>query len=201
MSTPTRDVTLEAADRADFGKGAARSLRRKGLVPAVMYGSGSEVRHIVIPAHETALALRVAQVVLKIRIDGEVHQVAPRDVQRDPVRTDLLHLDLVMLSNKDVAERHAYNDAVDLAKANAEEAGLDPMQAAHVVEAAQAAGEDLMAAAAGVVETLKEQAKAYEASASAAEAAEAAAEAADGAEAGEAAESGEAEPADAEPAE
>lgn len=180
----TQDVTLQAQDRADFGKGAARSLRRQGLVPAVMYGSGSEVRHIVLPAHETNLALRIAQVVLKVQIGGETHSVAPRDVQRDPVRTDLLHLDLVMLSRKDVAERHAFNDALELAKANAEEAGLDPLQAAHVIEEAQAAGEDLQTAAAGIVATLKAQAKAFEASA---DAAEAAAEAAEG-EAAEAAE-------------
>jgi large subunit ribosomal protein L25 len=167
-----QDVILKAQDRADFGKGAARALRRNGLVPAVMYGSGSTARHIVLPAHETGLALRIAQVVLKVEIDGQTFSVAPRDVQRDPVRTDLLHLDLVLLSRADVAERHAFSDALELAKANAEEAGLDAMQAAHVIEEAQAAGEDLQAAAEGVVETLKEQAKAYEASAVAAETAE-----------------------------
>lgn len=178
MSKP-QDVTLQAQDRTDFGKGASRALRRKGLVPAVMYGSGTEVRHIVLPAHETNLALRIAQVVLKVQIDGDTHSVAPRDVQRDPVRTDLLHLDLVLLSRADVAERHAFNDALEVAKANAEEAGLDPLQAVHVIEEAQAAGEDLLAAAAGVVAKLKAQAKAFEASADAAEASAEAAEAAE----------------------
>lgn len=171
----TTDVTLKAEDRTDFGKGAARSLRRKGLVPAVMYGSGSEVRHIVLPAHETNLALRIAQVVLKVQIDGKSHSVAPRDVQRDPVRTDLLHLDLVMLSRKDVADRHKFTEALEAARANAEEAGFDPAQAAHIIEEAQAAGEDLQAAADGIAATLKAQAKAFEASAEAAEAAEEAA--------------------------
>lgn len=167
-----QDITLKAADRTEFGKGAARSLRRQGLVPAVMYGSGSEVRHVVLPSHETNLALRIAQVVLKVQIDGKTISVAPRDVQRDPVRTDLLHLDLVLLSRKDVAERHKYNDAIELAKANAEAAGLDPAQAAHIIEEAQAAGEDLQDAAAGVVASLKAQAQAFEASADAAEAAQ-----------------------------
>lgn len=186
--TAPQDVVLDAQTRTDFGKGAARSLRRQGLVPAVMYGSGAEIRHVVLPAHDTALALRIAQVVLKVRLDGQTHQVAPRDVQRDPVRQELLHLDLIMLSSADVAERHAYTEALEQAKANAEEAGLDPLQAAHVIEEAQAAGEDLAAAAASVVATLKEQARAYEAEAAAAEHAEE--------EAGAAEESAEAEPAE-----
>ena len=169
MST---DVTLKAEPRTDFGKGAARTLRRKGLVPAVVYGSGSEVRHVVLPAHETNLALRIAQVVLRVEIGSETLPVAPRDVQRDPVRTDLLHLDLIMLSRADVAERHAYNDAMATAQANAEAAGLDPLQAAHVIEEAAAAGEDLAEAAANVVRTLEDQARAFTAASAAAEAAE-----------------------------
>ena len=182
MST---DVTLKAQDRTQFGKGAARSLRREGLVPAVMYGSGSEVRHIVLPEHETNLALRIAQVVLRVQIDGKTLPVAPRDVQRDPVRTDLLHLDLVLLSLADVEERHAYNDALALAQANAEEAGLDAMQAAHLIEEAAAAGEDLAEAAANVVETLQAQTRAFAEAAAATEAAEEAAGAAEGEEAAE----------------
>lgn len=171
MST---DVTIKAEQRSDFGKGAARSLRRQGLVPAVVYGSGSDVQHVVLPAHETNLALRIAQVVLQVQVDGETVAVAPRDVQRDPVKQDLLHLDLVMLSRADVAERHAYNDAMEKAQANAEEAGLDPLQAAHVIEEAAANGEDLAQAAANVVEILEEQARAFSEASAAAEAAEAA---------------------------
>ncbi len=175
MST---DVTLQAQPRTDFGKGAARSLRRQGLVPAVIYGSGSEVRHVVLPAHETNLALRIAQVVLQVKVGAESLAVAPRDVQRDPVRTDLLHLDLILLSRADVAERHAYNEAMAQAQANAEEEGLDPLQAAHIIEEAAAAGEDLAEAAANVVERLQAQARAFTEASAAAEAAEEAAAAA-----------------------
>ena len=173
------DVTLKAEPRTDFGKGAARALRRKGLVPAVMYGSGSAVEHIVLPAHETNLALRIAQVVLRIDLAGKTLPVAPRDVQRDPVKTDLLHMDLVLLSLADVEERHAYNDALALAQANAEEAGLDPSQAAHVIEEAAAAGQDLGEAAANVVATLQEQAEAFSAASAAADAAASEAESAE----------------------
>lgn len=187
MST---DVTLKAEQRTDFGKGAARTLRRKGLVPAVVYGSGRDVQHVVLPAHETNLALRIPQVVLQVQIGAETLAAAPRDVQRDPVRTDLLHLDLVMLSRADIAERYAYSEAMAQAQANAEEEGLDPLQAAHIIEEAAAAGKDLAEAAANVVATLQEQARAFSEASAAAEAAEeaAAAEAEFGAE-GEVAES------------
>jgi large subunit ribosomal protein L25 len=183
------DVTLKAQSRTDFGKGAARALRRQGLVPAVMYGSGSQLRHIVLPEHETNLALRIAQVVLRVEIDGKTLPVAPRDVQRDPVRTDLLHLDLILLSLADVEERHAFNDALALAQANAEEAGLDPTQAAKLIEDAAAEGTDIGEAAANIVETLQAQARAFTEQAEAAEAAEAVTEGgeAEQAEAGEAA--------------
>lgn len=179
------DIKLHAEWRTDFGKGAARALRRQGLIPAVMYGSGSEVRHVVLPAHDTTLALRVAQVVLKVDIDGNTLLVAPRDAQRHPVRGDLLHMDLVLLSDAEVAARHAYNDALELAKANAEEAGLDPLQAVSIVDEAYNNGEDILAAARSVVETLEEQAKAYAAAAAAAAAAEEAAGGEEATESGE----------------
>ena len=188
MSSPDSQLTAEW--RTDFGKGAARRLRRDGLVPAVMYGSGSEVRHVVLPAHETNLALRGAQVVLQVSIGGKTVLVAPREVQRHPVRADLLHVDMVLLSDAEVAERHAYADAVEKAQALAEEAGFDPMQASHVIEEAYAADEDVQAAAENIVKTLEEQAAAMTAAAAAAAAAEAAA--AEGeAEAGGAAEAAE----------
>lgn len=185
MST---DVTLKAQSRTDFGKGAARALRRQGLVPAVMYGSGSELKHIVLPEHETNLALRIAQVVLRVELDGKTLPVAPRDVQRDPVRTDLLHLDLILLSLADVEERHAFNEALAQAQANAEEAGLDAMQAAKLIEDAAAEGADLTEAAANIVETLQAQARAFTEASEAAEAAEAEGGEAEAAEADEAAE-------------
>ena len=179
------DIKLSAQWRTDFGKGAARALRRQGLIPAVMYGSGSEVRHVVLPAHDTMLALRVAQVVLKVNIDGQTLLVAPRDAQRHPLRGDLLHMDLVLLSDAEVSARHAYSDAIDLAKANAVEAGLDPLQAVSIVDDAYNNDEDILEAARNVVATLDEQAKAYAAAAAAAE------EAAEEAGAGGAAEGGE----------
>jgi len=115
----SQDVRIDAAARDRFGKGASRQFRREGKVPAVVYGSGSEVRHLVLPAHELSLALRIPRVVLQVEVEGEDLLVAPRDVQKDPVRQDLLHLDLVLLSKEDVAARHAYADALAKAEATA----------------------------------------------------------------------------------
>lgn len=183
----SQDIRINAHFRTDFGKGASRRYRREGLVPAVMYGSGSEVRHVTLPGHELDLALRTARVVLDVDLEGTRIVVAPADVQRDPVRTDLLHVDLLLLSDAEVAERHAYADALAKASAAAEEADLDPLLAAAVIEEAAAEGEDLADVADRIVEILQEKARALAESAAAAAAAEDAAEAAGPAEGEEAA--------------
>ncbi len=181
----SREVRISAQFRSDFGKGAARQLRREGRVPAVMYGSGSELRHVTVPGHDLDLALRIPRVVLDIDLEGTRVIVAPADVQRDPVRTDLLHVDLLLLSDEEVRERYAYADALARAEAAAEEAGMDPMQAAAVIEEAAANEEDLTDVADRIVEILEERARAMAEAGAAAAAAEEAAEAAGAAEAGE----------------
>lgn len=92
------EVKLAAKARSEFGKGAARRLRRAQLVPAVLYGHGSDPIHISLPAHETGLALRVANALLSIEVDGGAAQLAlPKQVQRDPVKNSIEHLDLVIV--------------------------------------------------------------------------------------------------------
>jgi len=180
MST---DVHIAAESRADFGKGASRRYRRDGRVPAVMYGSGSQLRHVTLPSHELNLALRIPRVVLDVSIDGSQLLVAPRDVQRDPLRLDLLHIDLILLTDADVAARHAYAEALEKAESKAEEAGFEPHAAAALLEEAASNEEDINAVAENIVELLEEQQKALRAAAAVAAAREEAAEAAEAAEA------------------
>ena len=91
-------VTLSATQRSEFGKGAARRLRRAHQVPAVLYGHGADPVHISLPAHETQLALRVANVLLEIDIEGGEKQLAlPKQVQKDPVNGNIEHVDLVIV--------------------------------------------------------------------------------------------------------
>ncbi|MBK8458997.1 MAG: 50S ribosomal protein L25/general stress protein Ctc [Micropruina sp.] len=93
------EVKLSAVARTEFGKGAARRTRRAGLVPAVLYGHGTDPIHVALPAHETQLALRAANALLAISIDGAAPQLAlPKQVQKDPVRGTLEHIDLVVVN-------------------------------------------------------------------------------------------------------
>lgn len=98
-------VSIEASLRSDFGKGAARRLRREGKIPAVVYGQGAELLHVAVDAKELTLALRDAKVVIELTGAGKGQLVGPRDVQRDPVTQNLEHVDLVVLSASDAAAR------------------------------------------------------------------------------------------------
>jgi large subunit ribosomal protein L25 len=190
-------VTITAERRADFGKGAARKLRQVGMVPAVLYGEGHELVHVSLPGHELDLALRRPRVVLAVTIGDDVSLVKPRDVQRDPVKRSLEHVDLVIISEREAALRSQMADAIAKTEAAAVEAGVDPAAAVAQLETSVAAGETPMQAAEHAVEDAQEQAKAYAAAAAAAAVAEetaateAAAEAAD-----ELAEAAPAEPAE-----
>ena len=92
------EVKIAATTRTEFGKGAARRARRDGQVPAVLYGHGSDPIHISLPSHEILLALRVANALLSISIDGARPQLAlPKQVQKNPVKGSIEHLDLVIV--------------------------------------------------------------------------------------------------------
>ena len=92
------EIQLDAESRSEFGKGAARRIRRDNKVPAVLYGHGSEPIHISLPGHATALALRQANALLNIVIDGGQGQLAlPKQVQRDAVKGFLKHVDLLIV--------------------------------------------------------------------------------------------------------
>lgn len=89
---------IAAVTRTEFGKGAARRTRRAGQVPAVLYGHGAEPVHVSLPGHEVTLALRVANALLTLSIDGGKEQLAlPKQVQRNPVRGTIEHIDLVVV--------------------------------------------------------------------------------------------------------
>jgi len=92
------EVRIAAVARTEFGKGAARRTRRANLVPAVIYGHGTQPRHVALPGHELMLALKTANVLLDLEFQGEQILVLPKDVQRDPVKGFLEHVDLVVVN-------------------------------------------------------------------------------------------------------
>ncbi len=114
------EVKLTAELRTEFGKGAARRLRRAQKVPAVLYGHGTDPVHISLPGHETLLALRTANALLSIDVDGRSQLALPKQVQRDPLKHTIDHVDLVLV-------RRGEKVTVDIAIQLEGEAGEDTL--------------------------------------------------------------------------
>ena len=90
------EVHIKAELRTEFGKGAARRTRRAGRVPAVIYGHGSQARHLSLPEHELMLALKTPNALLRREgLPGRSGLALPKAVQRDPIRGVIEHVDLI----------------------------------------------------------------------------------------------------------
>jgi large subunit ribosomal protein L25 len=92
------EINIAAEARTEFGKGAARRIRRADKVPAVLYGSGIDPVHVTLPGHELALALKHgANALLSIELDGDSQLAIPKQVQRDPLKGFIEHADLLVV--------------------------------------------------------------------------------------------------------
>ena len=91
------EIKLVAEPRTQFGKGAARKIRRDHKIPAVLYGHGTAPVHITLPGHDTMMALKTANALLSIEIDGDSQLALAKDVQRDPIKPVIEHVDLVVV--------------------------------------------------------------------------------------------------------
>jgi large subunit ribosomal protein L25 len=92
------EVKIAAEPRVEFGKGAARRIRREGRVPAVLYGHGTDTRHLSLPGHELMRALRTSNALLRLEGLKNGSEIAlPKAVQRDPVRGVIEHVDLILV--------------------------------------------------------------------------------------------------------
>jgi large subunit ribosomal protein L25 len=93
------EVRIAAEPRTEFGKGGARRTRRSGKIPAVLYGHGSDPRHISLPSREFEHALRTdgANVLLELQLTDGSELALPKSIQRDPVRGNIEHLDLILV--------------------------------------------------------------------------------------------------------
>jgi large subunit ribosomal protein L25 len=93
-------VQLKAASRARAGKGAARAVRREGLIPGVVYGDKKEPQLVsltygeVLPHVETG---RFLSTLIDLEVDGKTVRAIPRDVQFEPVRDFIVHIDFLRL--------------------------------------------------------------------------------------------------------
>ena len=88
---------LVGTTRTKFGKGASRQARAAGQTPAVIYGHGSEPRHITVPAHEVALILRHKNAVIDLTINGKEESVLVKSATKDVVTQVIEHVDLVTI--------------------------------------------------------------------------------------------------------
>jgi large subunit ribosomal protein L25 len=91
----TEKITAET--RTEFGKGAARRIRRADKIPAVIYGHGNDPVHVTLPGHSTMMALKHggANALLELSIDGSDQLALTKAVQIDPIRRHIEHIDFV----------------------------------------------------------------------------------------------------------
>lgn len=88
---------IVAETRTEFGKGFARRLRAAGRIPAVFYAAGGEATHISLPQHATTMSLRADKTKLEVEIDGAMKSFAVKEIQVDPIRRVIEHVDLAAL--------------------------------------------------------------------------------------------------------
>ena len=91
------DLKISAETRTQFGKGAARRIRRDDKVPAVIYGHGNDPVHLTLPGHDTMMALKHggSNALLYIDLEGKTYIALTKQVQADPIKGFLEHIDFV----------------------------------------------------------------------------------------------------------
>jgi len=91
------ELRIKAETRTEFGKGAARRIRRDHKVPAVLYGHGTDPVHLALPGHQLMLALKNPNALLTIELaDGEQLALA-KAIQRHVIKGELEHVDLILV--------------------------------------------------------------------------------------------------------
>lgn len=99
------EVTIQAEARQGTGKGVARKLRAAGKVPAVVYGRGTEPISVAVNRIDLTRAFKTEagrNVLIDLVVEGDTHLTLARELQRDPVRGAILHVDFLKIA-RDVA--------------------------------------------------------------------------------------------------
>ncbi|MEE1799080.1 50S ribosomal protein L25/general stress protein Ctc [Streptomyces sp. NPDC101062] len=89
------EVKISAEVRTEFGKGVARRTRVAGKVPAVIYGHGADTVHVTLPGHDLMMALKTANALISLDIEGRSELVIPKAVQRNAIKGHIEHVDLL----------------------------------------------------------------------------------------------------------
>jgi large subunit ribosomal protein L25 len=95
-----KTISLDAKARDDRGKNAARRLRAQGLVPVTVYGGGQESSSTTIVKREFAALMRAhgRNMIFTLNVDGVTTPVKIAEMQLDPVKGTLIHMDLMRIS-------------------------------------------------------------------------------------------------------
>jgi large subunit ribosomal protein L25 len=92
------EVPIAAEPRTEFGKGFARRIRVVGKVPAVLYGHGTDTRHLTLPGHDLMMALKTSNVLIRLEgLPGGSELALPKAVQRNPIKGFVEHVDLILV--------------------------------------------------------------------------------------------------------
>jgi large subunit ribosomal protein L25 len=94
------EIKLTVEQRSEFGKGAARRTRKAGKIPAVLYGHGTDPKHLALPAIEFARVIRDHgyNSVLTLDIDGDKPQLAlTKNIAVHPLKNYIEHVDLLVV--------------------------------------------------------------------------------------------------------
>lgn len=97
------DTSLVAEARTELGTGPSRALRRKGLVPATLYGAGNKPMSVSVQEKEITKLYRkhgFTSTVIEMDIDGKKHKVLPKSVELHPITDMVHHADFVFLDKK-----------------------------------------------------------------------------------------------------
>lgn len=99
------EIKISASARNENGKGASRRARRAGLIPGVIYGHGMDTKSVLLPGHELFLIVKDnSNAVINLEVEGEKYLVLLKEVQRHPVRRDILHVDLQAVNRNEMVD-------------------------------------------------------------------------------------------------
>jgi large subunit ribosomal protein L25 len=104
-------IDIEGEKREPGGRHANERLRRRGMIPAIIYGHGEAPEAISVSRHDLEIALSASQHVVKLKMDSRQDSYLIKDVQYDHLQRDPLHVDLMRV---DASERVRVNVAVEL---------------------------------------------------------------------------------------
>ena len=94
-----KTISVKAVKRSDFGKKAAKAVRREGMVPCVLCGNGETETFSVDPREIKPLIYTPNSYIVEFDFDGKKEQAVLREAQFHPVREQILHLDFYRIAD------------------------------------------------------------------------------------------------------